>query len=176
MCLVDTERVTGVDQLAAGLADQPRHHHRHDSHGEARLDNAERRVVGGVAHVAHLRQLEPAAEAVAVDHRDRGLAGSPYRLCEFQIHPRARGQALDVQLHLVGAEVIAARKCLRAGPGQHDDPDVVIAVGGGDRAPDLIAELEAHRVQLVGAVQSHNRDAIIHRVVHALERVVYRLR
>ena len=82
----DAQRRRGVDAAAgegeqprpagADLGDQAQVRARVDADADARLGQPEARVVGGDADVAHHRDLEPRAEAVAVDRHSTGCGRS----------------------------------------------------------------------------------------------------
>ena len=101
--------------------------------GQAHLGQAELRALRGDPDVAAQRQLEPAAERVALDRGDRRhrQRRQPGRDAGLQLVPRASaGAALGLEL----AHVRAGREGPLASPA-HDDRADVAGIGGGERRP-----------------------------------------
>src|SRR5437868_6911812 len=116
----DLERARPADQI-----DQVLHRARAVAEAHPRGGNAEARVVRGNAQVAKIRDVEPAAEAVAADHGDGRLVelGEPClrALADLLVaRDRLRARALLLELRDVGArdERLVARA------GEHHCPHV----------------------------------------------------
>src|SRR5262245_978827 len=151
----------------ADLADQAQVAAGVERDADARLGQAEARVVGRDAQVAHHRDLEPGAEATAVDRHDHGLREVREDV-EALVDPP---EALVVVPHLLGrraagdavlghAEVDAGAEGAPLGPHDHDahagrEADLV---GPG---PELARGLPAPGVELVGAREDDRRDRAV---------------
>ena len=165
--LVGGDDVAGVDQLAAALADDPGHGESDHTGGEAGLDDAEARVVGGVAHVAHLGEFEGTGQAIAADHGDHRFRATPRRIGVLEVvveSPASLDDAGLTQAHgIVGVvvEVVAGRERLAAGPGDNNHAHLVVGVGHGDGGNHFPAQFDAHGVHPIGPVEGDDRDPVI---------------
>jgi hypothetical protein len=68
-------------------------------------------------------------------------------------------------LRRIGGDVVprAERPALRA---QHHNAGGGVGIGGEEPLDERVLELEADRIQLVGAVDGHDADAAVHGVLH----------
>src|SRR5437868_4493178 len=150
----DLERARLADQIDQVL-------HRARAVAEAHLGggNAEARVVRGNAQVAKIRDVEPAAEAVAADHGDGRLVelGEPClrALADLLVaRDRLRARALLLELRDVGArdERLVARA------GEHHCPHVGVRGKVVERARHCLPHVERDRVAPLRVVEDEPAD------------------
>jgi hypothetical protein len=120
-----------------------------ERHAPAALGEAQRRALGGDAHVAPQRQLEPAGQAPPRDGSDRRLGrGEPGEPQRALGRPGARPQRVE------GLEVGARAERHVAFPGEHHHPRVVV----GDEAPvGLVQRLGGRPVDRVAPARAVDR-------------------
>ena len=126
--------------------DEPRGAAGAGDHAERQLGQRELRVVARDAEVAGQGELEPDAEAVAVQLRDHGL-GAALGRGHVDVQVRER---LGVALH-EHADVAARRECVVAGPAQHDDAYRRVGAELAEDLRELVARAHAHAVELARA-------------------------
>src|SRR6185312_2981804 len=157
------ERVGGTDPAAAhdhvlraaqpDEAREPLRAARAGDHPQADLREAELRVVGGDAEVAGERQLEPDAEAVALDARDHRLreplGGGDVPGEPGELFRRGLEKSSDVA---ACAEVPACA-------GDHDEADAVVAGQLGEEVRELPTRGERHAVHLRRVVERDRDEA-----------------
>ena len=136
-----------------------------DGHAHLRLGQREQGVVGRHPDVAHERELESEAEAVALDGADDRL-GQLVEDAEALVHP---ADALVVVAHLLGrgapghpvlghAQVDAGAEGPALGL-DHEDADTVVEAGPVGEDAQLARRLPRPHVELLGVVEREGADA-----------------
>jgi hypothetical protein len=120
-------------------------------------------VLTADAHVERGRQHAGAAVRETVDHAD-GRLGAGANLVEPACALGAERVELGLRVLLVVlallVDVAAGRERLLAGAGDDDASDRRVGDGRGHRRVQLGGQLTVERVELVGAVEREDRDAV----------------
>ena len=147
--------LVGQPEVAAGV----------DGHADLGLGQGEDGVVGRHPDVAHERELEAEAEAVAL-HGAHDRLGQLVEDPEALVHP---ADALVVVAHLLGrraagdpvlghAEVDAGAEGPALGL-DHEDPDAVVEADPVGQGAELARGLPGPHVELLGVVEREGADA-----------------
>jgi hypothetical protein len=128
------------------------------------LRQAELRFLGGEGEVAGEQRTIAAAEAPAVDHRDRRLlvpaqAAPPAIALPLGLAGRAESLRLDLAEIFLEIHPSAPRAALA---GQHQHPDIVAMLERVEHPHHVAIERRRHAVALVGAVEFYPGNAVDH--------------
>ena len=173
----NAERFVGID-VAGGKhqilrrggaddTDQPLNRMKRIAERQLGGRHAEFRFGGAEPQIAHRRQIEPAADAVAVDHGDGRFGKLQNAVIDDFDALVVMGDGLGRSAFLVELGNIGARhEGFAARAAEDKDPDILVGLEIGEDRFDRIPHVQRYRVMAFRVVENHMADDAITAAKH----------